>query len=170
MTQLCKRLGAQVIGTCSSDSKAHIAKANGCDHVINYQTQDFAQQARAITQQRGVDVIYDGIGKTTFLPGFDALTKRATMVLFGNACGEHPDPIEPTMLAQKGSVTLVRPALYDYLLDQSEMQSRARDLFDYILDGSVSMPISETLALADAAKAHSKLEARQVTGKILLTC
>ena len=140
---------------------------NGCDFVINYVDDDFAVEALSISNNRGVNVIYDGVGKTTFLKGFDALCKRGTMVLFGNACGEHPDPIEPTLLSQKGSITLIRPALYDYLLTQEEMQARADDLFNYINDGTLHIPISAKLDLNDCVKAHTALSNRSVTGKML---
>lgn len=169
LTQLCKRAGATVIGTCGNLRKKQIALDNGCDYVIDYSVQDFVVEVMTLTQQRGVDVIYDGIGKTTFLPGFDALSKRGTMVLFGNACGEHPDPIEPTLLTQKGSITLIRPALYDYLLSQEEMQQRASDLFGYIGEGTLQAPISATYKLSEAPQAHLDFENRSVTGKVLFT-
>jgi NADPH2:quinone reductase len=169
LTQLCKRVGAKVIGTCSSPKKEQVARDNGCDFVINYLNNNFAEKVLSITNGHGVDVIYDGVGKTTFLSGFDALCKRGTMVLFGNACGEHPDPIEPTLLSQKGSITLIRPALYDYLLSQEEMHARCKELFLYMLDGTLQIPISATLDLCESIQAHNDLLHRKVSGKILFT-
>ncbi|ARN74481.1 quinone oxidoreductase family protein [Oceanicoccus sagamiensis] len=169
LTQLCKRAGATVIGTCGSVSKAKQALENGCDFAIDYSAEDFVAQVKSLTKNRGVNAVYDGIGKTTFLPGLDTLAKRGTMVLFGNACGEHPDPIAPTLLAQKGSLSLIRPALYDYLLSQQEMQIRATDLFGFIQEGSLNIPVSAYYPLDQAAQAHRDLEQRSVIGKALFS-
>jgi NADPH2:quinone reductase len=111
--------------------------------------------------------VYDGVGKPTFLAGLDALRKRGTMVVFGNAGGAHPDPLPVTTLTQKGSVQLARPALYDYLLTQRELEQRANELFSYLRDGSLLMPIASVLPLRDAEAAHRALEAGEVVGKWL---
>lgn len=167
LVQLCKRAGATVIGTVSSAAKAEHASAAGCDHVVRYDQQSFVDVCRAVSGGRGVDAVFDGVGKPTFLPGLDCLRKRGTMVVFGNAGGAHPDPLSVTTLTQKGSLHLARPALYDYLLTQAEMQSRAAELFTYITEGSLRMPVGRVLPLREASAAHRALEAGQVLGKWL---
>ena len=168
LVQLCKRAGATVIGTCSQHKKSAAEKA-GCDFIVAYNEVDFAEQVLALTEQRGVDAVYDGIGKTTFLKGLDCIRTRGTMVLFGNACGEHPDPIAPTLLTQKGSLHLIRPALYDYLLSQQEMQQRAQALFTYVEQGDVHIDDVVVLPLASAPQAHRQLMNRELSGKILFS-
>jgi len=167
VVQLCKRVGATVIGTVSSDAKVDHARNVGCDHVVRYREESFVDVCRSVSQGRGVDVVFDGVGKPSFLKGLDCLKKRGTMVVFGNAGGAQPDPLAVTVLTQKGSLHLARPALYDYLLTQAEMQARAHDLFGYMLDGSLRMPIGRILPLRDAEEAHRALEAGQVLGKWL---
>jgi len=167
LTQLCRRAGATVIGTVSSQVKAEHARHYGCDHVVRYREENVAAACLRITDGRGVDAVFDGVGKPTFLTGLDSLRKRGTMVVFGNAGGAHPDPLSVTTLTQKGSLHLARPALYDYLLTQSEMQARARQLFDYMAEGSLRIPIAEVLPLHEAARAHRALQAGEVLGKWL---
>ena len=167
LVQLCKMKGARVIGTVSTEAKAEIARAAGADEIIFYNDQDFAAETLRLTDQVGVDVIYDSVGKTTFIAGLDALRRRGTMVLFGNASGA-PDPINPALLMQKGSLFLTRPILFDYIADRAELELRCADLFSWLIDKKISIRIDQKLPLADAARAHQLLEGRQTAGKLLL--
>jgi len=123
LCQLCNDLGATVIGTCSSEEKAKVSKEAGAHHVILYTKEDFVEEVKKLTNGKGVNVIYDGVGKTTFLKGFDCLKKRGMMVLYGGASGA-PDPINPQLLVQKGSLFLTRPKLDDYVADDEELQKK----------------------------------------------
>jgi len=166
LCQLCNDLGATVIGTCSSEEKAKLSKEAGAHHVILYTKDDFVEEVKKITNGKGVNVIYDGVGKTTFLKGFDCLVKRGMMVLYGAASGA-PDPINPALLVQKGSVFLTRPRLDDYS-EGEELQIRAKDVFQWILDGKLKFSIGARLPLKDAVQAHKLLQGRENSGKILL--
>lgn len=167
LVQLCKMKGARVIGTVSTEAKAEIAKAAGADDIIFYNDQDFAAETLRLTNQVGVDVIYDSVGKTTFIPGLDALRRRGTMVLFGNASGA-PEPVNPALLMQKGSLFLTRPILFDYIADRAELEMRCADLFSWLIEAKISIRIDQKLPLAEAARAHQLLEGRQTAGKLLL--
>ncbi len=167
LAQLCKMKGARVIGTVSTEEKAEIAKAAGVDDIVFYTREDFVDRTRELTDGRGVDVIYDSVGKTTFLPGLDALRPRGTMVLFGNASGA-PEPINPALLMQKGSLFLTRPILFHYIADRKELEQRTADLFRWLIDGDVEITIDRRLPLAKATQAHQLLESRQTAGKLLL--
>lgn len=167
LVQIAKRCGAVVIGTAGSDEKAELARKAGADEVIVYTQRDFVEEVRKLTDGRGVHVIYDSVGRTTFLPGLDLLVPRGTMVLFGQSSGPVA-PFDPQILARKGSLFLTRPTLASYVLTREELLSRARDLFDWIQGGELAVRVGAEFALADVADAHRALEGRRTTGKVLL--
>lgn len=166
-TQWAKALGATVIGTAGSDDKVALAMAHGCDHVINYQTEDFAARVRELTGGRGVDVVYDGVGKATFEKSLDCLRPRGLMVSFGNASGVVSIP-DVTLLARKGSLYVTRPTGGHYLGTRAELVEGAKRLFEAVARGAIKVEIGGTFALADAAEAHRALENRQTTGSVIL--
>lgn len=166
-TQWAKALGATVIGTAGSAEKVALAKAHGCDHVINYNTEDFAVRVREITEGRGVDVVYDGVGKTTFEKSIDCLRPRGLMVSFGNASGVVSIP-DITLLARKGSLYVTRPTGAAYLGKREDLLEGARKLFNAISSGAIKVEIGRTFALSEAANAHRALEARETTGSVVL--
>ena len=166
--QWAKALGATVIGTVGSDEKAELARAHGCDHPIVYTRQDFVAEVERITGGAKLPVVYDSVGRETFLKSIDCLAPRGMMVSFGNASGP-PDPIAPGLLAQKGSLFLTRPTLYHYIAARAELEQAARELFDMVASGKVRVEIKQRFALKDAAKAHRALEARQTSGSTILT-
>jgi len=166
--QWAKALGATVIGTVSSDEKAELARAHGCDHPIVYTRDDFVAEVDRITGGKKLPVVYDSVGRDTFLQSIDCLRPRGMMVSFGNASGP-PDPIAPGLLAQKGSLFLTRPTLFNYIADRAELEEAANELFDVVASGKVKVEIKQRFPLADAAKAHRALEARQTTGSTILT-
>ncbi len=161
--QWAKHLGATIIGTVGSEEKAALAKQYGCTHVINYNTENFVERVKDITNGKGVPVVYDGVGKETFLPSLDCLQRRGTMVSFGNASGP-VDPFPPALLSQKGSLYLTRPAMPDYTHEPEDYQQSATALFDVIKTGAVQLPIHQRYELKDAAQAHKDLEGRKTTG------
>lgn len=163
VSQWAKLLGLQVIGTVSTAAKAEIARAHGCDHVINYSEQDVASQVRSITEGRGVDVVFDSVGRDTFMSSLDSLKRRGLMVCVGTASGTIP-PFDPQLLAMKGSLYLSRPALGDYIADPAEKAALAAELFDHVGSGRIKIEINQHYALEDAVKAHRDLEARKTTG------
>lgn len=167
VAQMAKRRGATIYGTASSEEKAALARAAGVDVVIDYTTQDFAAEIKRLTDGRGVNVVYDSVGKTTFDKSLDCLCLRGTMVLFGQASGAVP-PFNPSILNAKGSLFLTRPSLFHYVAERSDLLERANTVFDAIIDGSLKVAIDETFALKDAADAQRKLEGRGATGKLLL--
>ncbi|NJD11935.1 MAG: quinone oxidoreductase [Gemmatimonadetes bacterium] len=167
LVQIAKRCGAFVIGTAGTDEKAALARAAGADEVIVYTRTDFAAEVRRITGGKGLDVVYDSVGMTTFLPGFDLLVPRGMMVLYGQSSGP-VDAIDPQLLNQKGSVFLTRPSLGHYIATREELLERAGDLFRWIETGELSVRIGAEYELADAAAAQSALEERRTTGKVLL--
>jgi NADPH2:quinone reductase len=167
LVQIAKRRGAFVIGTAGSEEKIGLAKKAGADAVINYAAQDFVAETRRITDGRGVNVIYDSVGKTTFLSGFDLLVPRGTMALFGQSSGAVA-PLDPQLLNQKGSLFLTRPTLAHYTATREELLARARDLFDWIGRGELSVHVGAEYALASVAEAHRALEGRKTTGKVVL--
>jgi NADPH2:quinone reductase len=168
LCQWAKALGATVIGTVGSDEKAELAHAHGCDHPIVYTRQDFVAEVDRITTGAKVAVVYDGVGRDTFLKSLDCLQRRGMMASFGNASGP-VDPFSTLVLAQKGSLFLTRPTLYDYTLDPADLQQSARALFDVVTSGKVKIEIGQRFALADAAEAHRALEGRKTSGSTILT-
>ena len=166
--QWAKALGATVIGTVGSDEKAELARAHGCDHPIVYTRQDFAAEVERITEGAKLPVVYDSVGKDTFLKSLDCLASRGLMVSFGNASGP-VDPVPPGILAQKGSLFLTRPTLFHYIADRAELEMAARELFDVVESGKVKIEIKQRFALKDAAEAHRALEARKTSGSTILS-
>jgi NADPH2:quinone reductase len=166
-SQWLKALGATVIGTVGSEEKAKVAKAHGCDHAIIYTREDFAKRVREITNGRGVPVVYDSVGKSTFQGSLDCLRPLGLFVSFGNASGPVP-PFELSVLAQKGSLYLTRPTMVTYTATRSDVEATARDLFDVVLSGKVKIEIYRTYPLRDAQQAHRDLESRTTTGSLLL--
>jgi NADPH2:quinone reductase len=167
LCQIAKRHGAFVIGTVSTEQKAALAREAGADETILYTKQDFAAEVKRITGGVGVQVVYDSVGATTFLKGLDCLAPRGMMVLFGQSSGPVP-PIDPQLLNQKGSIFLTRPSLTHYVATAAELRWRAGDVLGWVRDGSLRLRIDRELPLAHAADAHSALESRQTTGKLLL--
>lgn len=165
--QWAKALGASVIGTVGSDEKAELARAHGCDHPIVYTRQDFAAEVDRITKGKKLPVVYDSVGKDTFLKSLDCLRSRGLMVSFGNASGP-VDPFPPAILAQKGSLFLTRPTLFNYTADRAELEMAAHELFDVVESGKVKIEIKQRYALKDAAQAHRDLEARKTSGSTIL--
>jgi len=166
--QWAKALGATVIGTVGSDEKADLARAHGCDHPIVYTRQDFAAEVERITEGKKLSVVYDSVGKDTFLKSLDCLRSRGLMVSFGNASGP-VDPFPPGVLAQKGSLFLTRPTLFNYIADRAELETAARELFEVVESGKVKIEIKQRYPLRDAAEAHRDLEARKTSGSTILT-
>ncbi|MEO9298771.1 quinone oxidoreductase family protein [Devosia alba] len=166
-TQWARALGATVIGTAGSDEKTALAKAHGCDHVINYNTEDFSAKVRELTNGRGVDVVYDGVGKATFDKSLDCLRPRGLMVSFGNASGVVAIP-DITVLARKGSLYVTRPTGVHYYSQRAELLTGAKALFAAVADGSIKVQIKHSFPLAQAEEAHRALEDRQTTGSVVL--
>ena len=166
--QWAKALGATVIGTVGSEEKAELARAHGCDHPILYKKQDFVAEVDRITQGKKLPVVYDGVGKDTFLKSLDCLARRGMMVSFGGASGA-PDPIAPGVLSQKGSLFLTRPTLFDYIVERAELEEAAKALFEVIESGKVKVEVKQRFPLKDAAEAHRALEGRKTTGSTVLT-
>ena len=167
LVQVAKRLGARVIGTVSSEEKARLAREAGADEVILYTKEDFEEAVNRATGGRGVDVVYDSVGKTTAEKSLNCLRPRGYLVLFGNASGAAP-PVDPLALMAKGSLYLTRPTLTHYAGNRAELLQRARAVFDWVASEQVKVRIAKTLPLAEAAEAHRALEGRGVAGKILL--
>lgn len=165
--QWAKALGATVIGTVGSAAKGELAKAHGCDHVINYATEDFAARVREITAGEGVAVVYDGVGKDTFAGSLDSLRPMGMMVSYGNASGPVP-PVDLIQLSQKGSLFVTRPTLMSYTARREDLEDLGRALFEVVGDGRVRVEINQRYALKDAAQAHIDLEARKTTGSTIL--
>jgi NADPH2:quinone reductase len=163
VSQWAKLLGITVIGTVSTDAKAEVARAHGCTHTINYSHEDVAARVKALTGGQGVDVVFDSVGKTTFMASLDPLKRRGLMVCVGTASG----PIEgfnPNLLAMKGSLYLTRPALADYIADPAEKAELAAEVFGHVAAGRIRIEVNQRYALADAQQAHRDLESRQTTG------
>ena len=165
--QWAKHLGATVIGTVGSEEKIAIAKATGCDHVINYRTEDFVARVAEITGGKKCQVVYDGVGKDTFAKSLDCIAPLGTMVIFGAASGAVP-PFYIGDLAAKGSLYLTRPTLDTYVASREDLLNTANDLFDVVLRGVVKIEVNQTYSLRDAARAHHDLEARKTTGSTVL--
>jgi NADPH2:quinone reductase len=167
LVQIAKIAGATVIGTVSTPEKAQIAKENGADHTILYNDQDFVAETKRLTNGKGVDVVYDSVGKTTFHKSLDCLRPRGLMVTFGQSSGPIGE-IDPLILNQKGSLFLTRPSLGNYISDPAELKWRSSDLFQWIAQGKLKLHIHQIYKLSDAAQAHRDLEGRKTTGKLLL--
>ncbi|HEY6138940.1 MAG TPA: quinone oxidoreductase [Thermoanaerobaculia bacterium] len=166
LVQLAKAIGARVIGTAGSPEKAQLARDAGADEVIVYTEVDFESEAKRLAPG-GVDVIYDGVGKSTFDADLNLLRPRGLLALFGGASGAVP-PFDPIKLSQKGSLYLTRPTLAHYIAKREELEQRAGDLFAMVRDGKLEVRIHNEYALAEAAQAHRDLEGRRTTGKLLL--
>lgn len=167
LTQIAKLRGAKVIGTVSTEAKAALAREAGADHVILYTQQDFAAETQRLTDNRGVQVVYDSVGRTTFDQSLNCLAARGLLVLFGASSGAVP-PFNPQVLNQKGSLYLTRPTLANYVATRSELLQRAGELFDWLRDKKLSVRVDREVALKDVAEAHRALESRETTGKVLL--
>jgi NADPH:quinone reductase len=165
--QWAKALGATVIGTVGSEEKVKLALAHGYDHVINYREEDFVARVKELTGGRGVDVVYDSVGKDTFPKSLDCLKPRGLWVTFGNASGP-VEPMAPAILAQKGSLFMTRPTLGNYISTPDELNKCAEALFAIVRGNKVVINVNQTYPLADAAKAHADLEARRTSGTTLL--
>lgn len=166
-SQWARHLGAIVIGTVGSDEKAELARAHGCHHVIVYSRENFVERVREITSGQGVAVVYDSVGKETFMGSLDCLRPLGMMVSFGNASGPVP-PFEPGILAAKGSLFLTRPTLMTYTAQRPDLLASAADLFAVVQSGAVKIEVRQTYPLAEAAQAHRDLEARRTTGSTVL--
>ena len=167
LVQMCHRLGARVIGTVSTEEKARLAREAGADEIILYTKQNFEVETKRLTSNRGVDVVYDSVGKTTFEQSLNVLRPRGYLVLFGGSSGPVP-PFDLIQLSQKGSLFMTRPTLAHYTATRAELEQRAGDLFTWIKEGQLKLRIAQTYPLVDAAKAHDDLEARKTAGKLLL--
>jgi NADPH2:quinone reductase len=165
--QWAKHLGATVIGTVGSPEKAALARAHGCDHTILYDKENFKDKVREITDGAGVNVVYDSIGKNTFMGSLDCLKPLGTMVTFGNASGPVP-PFEPALLGAKGSLYLTRPTLFTHISTRESLVEMASDLFDVVAKGIVKIEVNQEYPLAEVAQAHRDLEARKTTGSTIL--
>jgi NADPH2:quinone reductase len=165
--QMAKMLGATVYGTAGTDEKAAIAKSAGADDVIVYTRQDFAAEVKRLTGGKGVDVVYDSVGLSTFLKGLDIIRPRGMMVLFGQSSGAVA-PFDPSILNQKGSLFLTRPSLAHHCLTREELLWRSGDVLGWIASGKLELRIDKTYPLADAPQAHRDLESRRTAGKLIL--
>jgi NADPH2:quinone reductase len=161
LCQWAAALGATVIGTVGTEEKAELARAHGCAHPIVYSKQDFVAEVQR-------PVVYDSVGRDTFLKSLDCLKVRGLMVSFGNASGA-PEPMPPNLLAQKGSLYLTRPTLYHYIASRKQLEQSANELFEMVSSGKVKIEVQQRFALKDAAQAHRALEARKTTGSTILT-
>jgi NADPH2:quinone reductase len=165
--QWAKHLGATVIGTVSSDEKAEIARAHGCDYPIVYTREDFAARVREITKGEGLPVVYDSIGKATFEDSLKCLRRRGYMCSFGEASGD-PDPMPPRRLGHLGSIYLTHPSISNYAATREELLTAAKDVFAMVGSGKLKIEISREYALRDAPRAHADIESRKTTGSIVL--
>ncbi|AEB86189.1 quinone oxidoreductase family protein [Alicycliphilus denitrificans] len=163
VSQWARLLGIRVIGTVSTEEKAAIARAHGCDETINYSHEDVAKRARELTGGVGVNVVFDSVGRSTFNASLDSLKRRGLMVCVGTASGTIP-PFDPQLLAMKGSLYLTRPALADYIADPAEKAALAGEIFGHVAAGRIKIEINQRYALRDAVQAHHDLEARKTTG------
>jgi len=168
LIQMVKNAGGVVIGTCSTKEKAELARAAGADEVILYSEQNFEEEVKQITHGKGVDVVYDSVGKATFEKSINCLSRLGYMVLYGNASGPVTE-FNPATLGPKGSLFLTRPTLFDYTADRSSLEWRSGDVFKWIGDGSLKLRIEFFFPLAEAQEAHRALEGRETTRKVILT-
>ena len=167
-SQWAKELGAMVIGVVSTEAKAELARANGCDHIIMADHPDLPGAVRELTDGKGVAAVYDSVGKDSFIASLDSLRPHGVMVTFGNATGP-VDPIAPVELAKRGSLYLTRPILFNFLTTRADLLAACDELFDVVTRGVVTISINQRYALKDAAQAHRDLEARKTTGSTILT-
>ena len=167
LCQIARMRGARVLGTVSTAEKAALAREAGADATIDYTVLDFAAEAKSLTDGKGVHVVYDSVGKTTFEKGLASLAPRGTMVLFGQSSGPVP-PLDPQVLSQKGSLYLTRPTLAHYVATRSELLQRAGEVLAWVRDGRLRLRIAHEYPLREAAAAHRALEGRQTSGKVLL--
>ena len=167
LVQVAKLRGARVIGTCSTEEKAKLARQAGADEIILYTEKDFVAEVKRLTDGRGVDVVYDSVGKTTWEGSLNCLRPRGMMVFFGNASGPVP-AIEPLMLTSKGSLFMTRPSLGHYIATREELEQRSGDLFAWIKSGQLKVHVGEVFPLAQAGEAQTRLASRATTGKVLL--
>jgi NADPH2:quinone reductase len=165
--QWAKHLGATVIGTAGSPEKIALAKKHGYDHVINYRTENFAEKVRELTNGEGVDVVYDSVGRDTYMGSLDVLKPLGMFACFGQSSGVIP-PFDLGLLAQKGSLFATRPTLFNYVAKRPDLERTAAELFDVVGSGAVKIEINQAYALKDARKAHEELEARKTTGTSIL--
>jgi NADPH2:quinone reductase len=167
LVQMAHHIGARVIATVSTDEKAKLAREAGADEVILYTQSDFEAETKRLTGGKGVDVVYDSVGKTTFEKGLNLLRPRGMMVLFGGSSGAVP-PFDPIVLTQKGSLFLTRPSLGNYIATREDLMARSGAVFAMIAAGQLKLRIAHTYPLAEAEQAHRDLEGRRTTGKLLL--
>ncbi len=167
LVQMAKKRGARVIGTVSTPEKEALAREAGADEVIRYTEVDFEAETRRLTEDAGVDVVYDSVGRTTFDAGLRLLKPLGTMVLFGQSSGPVP-PVNPQILSAEGSLFLTRPTMAHYILTRDALLDRAGEVLDWVVSGELSVRIGARYPLADAAAAHTALQSRQTTGKVLL--
>ena len=168
LCQWATALGATVIGTVGTEEKAELARAHGCAHPIVYSRQDFVAEVLRITDGEKLPVVYDSVGRDTFLKSLDCLKTRGLMVSFGNASGA-PESMSPLVLAQKGSLYLTRPTLFHYVERRSQLEQSATELFAMVAEGKVKIEVKQRFALEDAAEAHRALEARETSGSTVFT-
>ena len=167
LCQIAKMRGARVIGTAGSAEKTKLARGAGADETIDYEKQDFEAEVKRITDGKGVQVVYDGVGRSVFEKSLNCLAPRGMMVTFGNSSGPAP-PVEPLTLTQKGSLFLTRPTLWHYIASREDLEARANDVLGWIASGKLKIRIGAEFPLAQAADAHRALEGRKTTGKVLL--
>lgn len=167
LVQMAKMRGAEVFATVGTDAKAELARAAGADHVILYRQVDFAQEVEDIAGPNSIDVVYDGVGQSTFEGGLRVLRTRGTMATFGNASGP-VDAVTPIAASAGKSLFVTRPSLFDYIAERAEFAARADEMFSWIAAGTLDVRVGLELALEQAAEAHERLEGRQTTGKVLL--
>ena len=165
--QWAKHLGATVIGTAGSEEKIALAKAHGYDHVINYRTENFVERVKELTGGEGVNVVYDSVGRDTYMGSLDVLKPLGMFACFGQSSGVIP-PFDLNLLAQKGSLFATRSTLFNYVAKRAELEKTANELFDVVASGAVKIEINQTYALKDVRKAHEDLEARKTTGASIL--
>ena len=165
--QWARAMGVRLIGTAGSDEKCRLAKEHGAEECINYSTEDFVSRVRELTDGQGVDVVMDSVGKATFMGSLDCLKPIGIMITFGNASGK-PDPVDPQLLAGKGSLYLTRPTLFSYIRTRELCQERADDLFEMVGSGKVKIEINQSYPLSEIAQAHRDLEARKTTGTTVI--
>jgi NADPH2:quinone reductase len=167
LVQMAKLAGARVIGTAGTEAKAQLAREAGADEVILYSSQDFVVETKRLTDGKGVDVVYDSVGKTTLMNSLDCLRPRGMAVSFGQSSGAVP-PFEPLLLAQKGSLFFTRPMLGQYIAERSELEWRASEVFRWIAEKKLVLRVDHEYQLAYAAQAHRDLEGRLTSGKLVL--
>jgi len=168
MCQWASALGATVIGTVGTKEKAELARAHGCAHPIVYSRQNFVAEVQRITKGEKLPVVYDSVGRDTFMRSLDCLKVRGLMVSFGQSSGP-VEPFAPNVLAQKGSLYLTRPTLFHYIASREQLEQAARELFEMVASGKIRVEVQQRFPLKDAAEAHRQLEARKTTGSTILT-